>query len=78
MIKDKVDNVSFGDTLIGVIIAFVGVVLMLFAIGILTFPNLLAMYGFPQFGVMTIPIAIIFFIFGIALVIYGQRRAGIR
>ena len=69
---------SFGETLKGVIIAFVGAVLIPFAIGILAFPFLLEMYGFPNLGIMTIPIAIVSLIFGIAFLVYRQKRAGIR
>ena len=68
---------DFMETLKGVVIAFIGAILIFLAIGIMAFQPFLKMYGFPDLGVLSLPLAIISLIFGLALVIYGQKIAGI-
>ena len=69
---------GFIDTLKGVVIAFVGGILILLGLGIIVLPSFLAMYGFPDLGSLSIPIAIVLIVFGLAILIYGQKMAGIR
>jgi hypothetical protein len=69
---------GFVDILKGVIIAFVGGILIFLGLGMWLFSPLLEMYGFPNFGMLALPIAVVSIIFGLALLLYGQKLAGIR
>lgn len=69
---------GFVDILKGVIIALIGGILILLGLGIIALPSLLKMYGFPDLGILSLPIAIVSIIFGLALLLYGQKLAGIR
>jgi len=69
---------GFINTLKGVVIAFVGGLLILLGLGIIALPTLLEMYGFPNLGVLSLPIGIVSVVIGLALLIYGQKLAGIR
>ena len=64
----------------GVIIAFIGGVLLVIGLSMVALPNLLEMY-FPSFAGIrpySLPLGIIMIIIGIAVLIYGQKMAGIR
>ncbi|MGA3191890.1 MAG: hypothetical protein ABSD73_05175 [Candidatus Bathyarchaeia archaeon] len=69
---------GFAEILKGVVIAFIGGILALLGLGIITFPTLLQIYGFPNLGIVSLPFGIVSIIFGLALLIYGQKLAGIR
>ena len=69
---------GFFATLKGVVIAFVGGISILLGLGIIMLPSLLAMYGFPDLGSLSIPIALVLIVFGLAILIYGQKMVGIR
>jgi len=69
---------SFINTLKGIVIAFVGGILIFLGLGIIALPTFLEMYGFPKLGVLSLPIGIISLVIGLTLLIYGQKLAGIR
>jgi len=64
----------------GVIIAFIGAVLIIGGLFMLTLPTFLEWY-FPWFAGIrpySLPLGIIMIIFGLIILIYGQKMAGIR
>jgi hypothetical protein len=70
---------SFIRILKGVVIGLVGGVLMLLGIVMMGLPTLLVdFYGFPNLDGLFLPIGVVFFVFGLALLIYTQQRLGIR
>lgn len=71
---------GFIDILIGVVIAFVGGILLFGGFFMIALPTFLEWY-FPWFAGIkpySLPLGIVMIIFGTAILIYGQKKAGIR
>lgn len=61
------------------VIAVVGAILILIGLGMVGLPALLEMIipWFPHFGDWSIPVALIMVVFGLTLLVYGKKLAGI-
>lgn len=71
---------GFKEILMGVIIAFVGGGLAVCGLFMIMLPSLLEM-SFPPFAGIrpySLPIAIVMIVFGVAILIYGRKMAGLR
>jgi hypothetical protein len=71
---------SFTRTLKGVVIAFVGAVLIVGSLSMIAMPTFVEWY-FPWFtGIRpySLPLGIVMIVLGLVLLIYGQKMAGIR
>lgn len=75
---DLVRIMGFVRILKGVVIGLFGGALTLLGLGLISFPTLLQIYGFPNLGTLSLPVGIVSIVFGLAFLIYGQRLAGIR
>jgi len=71
---------SFTRTLKGVVIAFVGAVLIIGGLSMIAMPTFLEWYFPPFSGIRpySLPLGIVMIVFGLAMLIYGQRMSGIR
>jgi hypothetical protein len=78
-VEPRMIQMGFIDILKGVIIAFIGGFLVIAGFFVLALPTFLEMY-FPWFAGIrpySLPLAVIMLVFGTAILIYGQKKAGI-